>query len=205
MDTKLLFIRHGHSEATDIYLPGRMPGVHLSQTGNEQAAQLARDLDKFKIDRIFSSPLERAVETAEYISSAKKIKLEIMDGLLEINFGGWSGKSFEELKKLEDWTKFNYFRTNTRPPEGETILEVQARVVAAIDKVFKADPGKTFAFVSHGDCIRAAIAYYTGLHPDLMSRIKIHNAAVSVLKIHDWDCELQCLNYRSDILKTFID
>jgi len=203
-DTKLIFIRHGHSEATDIYLPGRMPGVHLSKTGIAQAKQLTRDLETVNIDRIFSSPLERAMETADYIASAKNIPLETMDELLEINFGAWSGKTFDELKKLEDWTKFNYFRINTRPPGGENILEVQARVVSGIDKVFKSSPGKTLAFVSHGDCIRAAIAYYIGLHPDLMSRIKIHNAAVSVLKIHDWDCELQCLNYRGAILNSVL-
>jgi probable phosphoglycerate mutase len=204
MGTKLLFIRHGSSGATDIYLPGRMPGVHLSSKGIKEAMQLAKDLEHVHIDRIFSSPLERTMETAGYIASLKKMQVEISEDILEIDFGEWSGKTFDELRKMEEWTRFNYFRLNTRPPGGENILEVQARVVRSIDKILRENKGKTLAFVSHGDPIRSAICYYTGISLDLMSRVKILTSAVSVLKIHDWDCELQCLNFRGNILEEVI-
>lgn len=205
MNTKLLFIRHGNSEATDLYLPGRMPGVHLSSKGIEEAKQLAKDLEHIHIDRIYSSPLERTRETAEHIASLKKMRVDILDDILEINFGEWSGKTFDELKQLDEWKRFNYFRLNTRIPGGENILDVQARVVKAVEKAVKENAGKTIVFVSHGDPIRSAICYYTGISLDLMSRIKIFTGSVSILNIHDWDCELQCLNYRGNMLTEVLE
>jgi broad specificity phosphatase PhoE len=200
MDTRILFIRHGNSEATNIYLPGRMPGVHLSPVGIAEATRLAEDLGPVHIDKIFSSPLERTRETANIIASAKKLDIEILDDFLEIDFGTWSGKSFNELKQLDEWKKFSYFRINTRPPQGESIIEVQSRVIRGVGRMLKSNTGKTMAIVSHGDPIRSAIAFYIGLPLDLMSRIKILTASVSILRINDDGCELQCLNYRGNIL-----
>lgn len=190
-----LLIRHGNSEAVD-YIPGRAPGVHLSKTGKQQAKELAENLTSIQIDMLISSPLDRTIETAHFIAEKKSLFTEVNEAFLEIEFGEWTGKSFAELEKDTQWKNFHTFRAGTKIPLGELITETQNRFVTEIIALRKLHPEKTIAIVSHGDPIRAAICYFTGIPLNMMLGITIGTASVSVLEINEWGSTLHCLNHK---------
>ena len=196
--TTFLLIRHGDNDVLSRALAGRAPGVHLNETGRKQAELLARHLAGRDIDRILSSPMERARETAEPLARRLGLEIEICDAISEIEYGAWTGKTMAEMQTLEQWKQWNTFRSGTRPPGGESILEVQARTVGEIEKLRRAFPEKTLALFSHGDPIRSILVYYLGIPLDMLQRLKIRTASVSVLKLSEWNAELHSFNETFD-------
>ena len=134
MVTTIHLVRHGSHVLPPGVLAGRLPGVMLSDEGREQARRAAERLARTcGIGTVHCSPLERTYETAGIISDRLGLTPVSANGLMEIDFGGWAGRSFEELDTLEDWRHWNHFRTGTRPPGGETMLEAQARALRHIE------------------------------------------------------------------------
>ena len=131
--TRLYLIRHGENDfVLRGAIAGRQPGIHLNDTGHAQAERLAHELHREGIERIYSSPLERCRETAEPLARRIGIKIEPTDELLELDFGDWTGRTFAELDGCETWHRYNQFRSGTRIPGGELMLETQARVVGFV-------------------------------------------------------------------------
>jgi probable phosphoglycerate mutase len=171
-----------------------MPDVHLNSEGTAQAERLAEGLAEAPLVAIYSSPLERARETAEPIARHHEMEIHCSDSLDEINFGDWTGRWFRELQSDRKWQQFNSFRSGTRIPGGELMSEVQTRVVAELERIRERHPDDAIAIVSHADPIKAVIAYYAGIPLDLFLRVEIDPASVSVIAIGDHGPQILLLN-----------
>lgn len=195
-DTTILLIRHGHTDAIGRRLVGRTPGVHLTADGREQAVRLVETLRARPIAAIVSSPLERALETAEPLARSRGLAITTDDDLIEVEFGAWTGLTFEELARLPEWVRFNTHRAAADVPGGERPTEVQARIVAAMDRLRQRHPGQTIAAVTHADVIRAAVLHYAGASLDMVHRIEINPASITAVVFVGGEPRLQFVNHR---------
>jgi probable phosphoglycerate mutase len=182
--TTILLVRHGQTPTTGKVLPGRAKGLHLADQGHEQAKIAAARIAELKVDAVYSSPLERARETAAPIAAALGLTTRIDRGLLECDFGDWTGKELSKLAKLPEWQTVQRAPSTFRFPNGESFTEMQTRMVSTLDRLRQAHPGGTIVCVSHADTIKAAVAYALGTHIDLFQRIVISPASVSALTWH---------------------
>jgi probable phosphoglycerate mutase len=180
--TQLLLIRHARNDWVGQRLAGWTPGVHLNEAGRAEAAALASRLQGVPIDAVYASPLERAQETAGYLTAPRGLPIQLLAGLGEAEYGRWTGQSIQELRADPLWDGVQHWPSGTRFPEGETLTEVQARAVAALEAVRPAHADGVFAAVSHADVIKAVIAHYAGLHLDLFQRLVVSPASVSVVR-----------------------
>jgi probable phosphoglycerate mutase len=187
-------IRHGANDFLGAAIAGWAPGVSLNVQGREQAERLAWKLLGRGITHIYSSPLERALETAAPIARELGLKVEVRDAFGEVRFGEWTGKRFEELARDPRWKLFNSYRSGTRPPGGELMVESQARIVGELESLRARHGQETVAVVSHSDIIRAALIHYAGIPTDLYSRIEISPASFSVLELNDWGPRILKIN-----------
>lgn len=192
--TKLLLIRHALTDAVGQRLSGRTPGVPLNMEGRAQAQKLAERLAAVPLAAIYSSPLERALQTAAPLAQRHQLEPLVSDDFLEIDFGHWTNRSFQELAGEPDFQRFNSFRSHTRIPGGELMLEAQARMVAGLGRLCAQHPGATVAVVSHADMLKAAVAHYAGIPLDLFQRLEISPASVSGLEIFAETARLLFLN-----------
>jgi probable phosphomutase (TIGR03848 family) len=192
--TKFLLIRHALTDSVGKRLSGRTPGVPLNAEGQAQAQQLAARLADVRLDAIYSSPLERAVQTAAPLAAQHNLETILNNDFLELDFGDWTNCTFQELQDQPQFQRFNSFRSNTRIPGGELMLEAQARAVAGLGKLCAQHPDQTVAVVSHADLLKAAVAYYAGIHLDMFQRLEISPASVSVLEIFEETARILSLN-----------
>jgi probable phosphoglycerate mutase len=171
-----------------------MPGVVLNATGEAQAHVAGRRLAAFNPHRILSSPLERARGTADIIAGETRCPVETAEALQEIDCGEWTGKEFADLHGDPRWKDWNEARSVTRPPGGEMMLEVQARVVAYLDALRRIYEAARLILVSHSDVIKAAILFHIGVPLDLFSRIEVAPGSISTLVVGNWGAKLVSLN-----------
>jgi probable phosphomutase (TIGR03848 family) len=180
--TLVLMVRHGQTPTTGKLLPGRAAGLHLAETGIAQANTVAQRIAELtKVDAVYASPLERARETAAPIGKALGQKVKIDKGLLECDFGDWTGAELKALMKLPEWNTVQRSPSTFRFPNGESFTEMQTRMVSAIDRLRAAHPGGVIVCVSHADTIKAAVAHAMGTHIDLFQRIVISTCSVSAV------------------------
>jgi probable phosphoglycerate mutase len=180
--TTVLLVRHGQTPTTGTSLPGRAPGLHLAETGREQARRAAERIAELeRIDAIYTSPLERARETAAPIVAATGVRAKVDRGLLECDFGEWTGAELKTLMKLPEWSTVQRAPSTFRFPGGESFSEMQHRIVGTLDRLRAAHPGGTIVCVSHADPIKAALAHALGTHLDLFQRIVVSTCSISVL------------------------
>lgn len=168
-------------------IAGRAPDVHLNDEGVAQAARLAVLLESVTLDAVASSPLPRALETAAPLAERRKLPVQVLESLTEIDYGSWSGRSIESLAPEAGWQRYNRLRSVAQIPGGELMLQVQSRAVASLEMLRERYPNGRCAVVSHGDVIRALVAHCAGISLDLFHRIEIAPASVSVVVIDaDW-------------------
>ena len=180
--TLILLVRHGKTPSTGKLLPGRAKGLHLSDTGKQEALVVAERLSKIKkVAAIYASPLERARETAVPIAKALKQKVIINKGLLECDFGDWTGEELAKLMKLPEWSNVQRAPSTFRFPKGESFTEMQTRMVSTLDDLRKKHSGGVVICVSHADPIKAAVAHAMGTHIDLFQRIVISTCSVTAV------------------------
>lgn len=180
--TLVLFVRHGQTPTTGKVLPGRAAGLHLADKGHEQARLAAERIAAIgRIDAIYSSPLERARETAAPIARALSMRPFIERGLLECDFGDWTGAPLKKLMKAPEWSTVQRAPSTFRFPNGESFTEMQTRMVSTIDRLCAAHRGGAIVCVSHADPIKAAVAHAMGTHLDLFQRIVISTCSVSAV------------------------
>jgi broad specificity phosphatase PhoE len=194
--TTFLLIRHGETDAVGRSIMGWAPGWHLNDSGRAQVKRLAERLAALPIRAIYTSPLERAVETAEAIGGPHGLTLRKDDDFGEFHAGEWQGISLADLDKRDDWRRFNAVRSLTRAPGGELAIETQARVVRKIQELAGRHAGETVAVVSHGDPLRSAIAYFLGMPLDFLLRFEVHPASLSVVEVGEWGAKVLCVNDR---------
>ena len=179
---QLLLVRHATNDWVGDRLAGWTPGVHLNDAGRAEAAVLAARLAAYPIDAVYASPLERAQETAAFLAAPHGLDVRTLDGIGEVRYGDWTGRSLKELQGDALWSGIQHHPSITRIPGGETMAEVQARAVAAIEGVRAAHPGGVVALVSHGDVVKAAVAHYVGAHLDVFQRLVVGTCSLSVLR-----------------------
>ena len=187
-------VRHAAHELVDRVLCGRMAGVKLGEEGRAQARRAATRLARERIAAIHTSPLDRARETAEPIAEKFNLVPEIHEAISEIDVGEWVGRDFASLQNDPRWASWNNARSVTRPPGGETMLEVQARVVGHMERVRNAYREQGVVLVSHGDVIKAALLYCLGMPIDGYRLFDIRPASVSTLVIGDWGAKVLSMN-----------
>jgi probable phosphomutase (TIGR03848 family) len=184
--TLVLLVRHGQTPTTGKVLPGRAPGLHLADAGTAQADAVAERIAALqngerKVAAVYASPLERTRETAAPIAKALGVRVKQVKGLLECEFGDWTGAELKKLSKLPEWRTVQRNPSGFRFPGGESFTEMQARITGAIDAMRKEHPGQTVVAVSHADPIKAAVAHAMGTHLDLFQRIVISPCSVSAI------------------------
>lgn len=192
--TTLLLVRHALNDWVGDKLAGWTPDVHLNDKGQAQAKALAGRLADKPIKAIYSSPLERAVETAQIIAGPHNLEVQIREGVGEVRYGEWTGQSLKELAKEDAWRVVQFYPSGARFPGGEAIREMQARVVAELDAIVAAHPSEIVMVVSHADVIKAALAHYAGLHLDLFQRLVVSPASLSIVAFTPMGPRLICLN-----------
>jgi probable phosphoglycerate mutase len=178
----VLLVRHGQTPTTGATLPGRAKGLHLAEAGVAQAQAAAARIAELKdVAAVYASPLERTRETAKPIAAARGLKVQIHRGLLECDFGDWTGAKLNDLRKLPEWRTVQSYPSGFRFPGGESFTEMQTRMVGAIDELVARHPGQTIVAVSHADTIKAALAQALGTHLDLFQRIVVSPCSISAI------------------------
>jgi broad specificity phosphatase PhoE len=180
---RILLIRHATTDLLGRVLYGRMPGLHLNAEGCTQAQLLAHGLkERYRIDEVISSPLERALETARFIADDQGIDVSVDESINEVECGAWMGKSFSELLESDEWKRYNKLRSMTQAPGGELIMHVQARAWGALERIlarYQNVRDATAAVVSHGDVVRALLILLLGMPLDYIHRLEVAPASVS--------------------------
>ncbi len=180
--TRILLIRHGMNDLLVAHrLGGRLPGIHLNAEGQAQAQALGARLAGTPLAAVYSSPMERALETAEPVAAAHGLPVIQVEGLYETDCGEWAGQPVEDVNKLELWRQIQFYPSGVRFPGGESVVEAQARMVAALEQLRAAHPGQTIAAVSHSDPIKAVLVHYLGMPLDLFQRLVIEPASLTEL------------------------
>ncbi|HOA22699.1 MAG TPA: MSMEG_4193 family putative phosphomutase [Aggregatilineales bacterium] len=181
--TLLVLIRHAQNDWVKTgRLAGWTPGVHLNEEGRRQAEALGERLASAKLQAVYSSPLERAVETAEaVVKHYPGLTVQIEEGVGEVAFGGWTGERLRKLRRRRLWDIVQNYPSGARFPEGESFRETQNRVIDALERIAQRHPGGKVAVVSHSDVIKLAVAYYAGIHLDLFQRLIISPASISII------------------------
>jgi len=181
----ILLIRHGENDYVKTgKFAGRIPGVHLNEKGQQEAREIADGLKDVPLSAIYSSPLERALETAEPLAKTKKIKIAIADGLIETDIGDWMGMEVKKARKLPEWKNVQNSPSRFRFPKGESFQEEQTRLVNAMEKIImEHKKDELVAIFSHADPIKLIIAYYLGMPLDHFQRLACGTGSISILNL----------------------
>lgn len=184
--TLVLLVRHGQTPTTGKVLPGRAPGLHLAEKGQQQAQAVAERIASLatgdrRMAAVYASPMERTRETAAPIAKALGLRVRRAKGLLECDFGEWTGAELKKLAKRPEWRTVQRNPSGFRFPGGESFTEMQTRITTAIDAIRADHPGETVVAVSHADPIKAAVAHAMGTHLDLFQRIVVSPCSVSAI------------------------
>lgn len=175
-------MRHGRTPTTGTTLPGRAKGLHLADAGREQAEAVATRLGELsRVDAVYASPLERTRETAAPIAKTRGLKVQIDRGLLECDFGEWTGSKLKDLMKLPAWRTVQRYPSGFRFPAGESFTEMQTRITGTVAKLVERHRGGVVIAVSHADPIKAAVADALGTHLDLFQRIVVSPCSVTAV------------------------
>ena len=195
MTAKVHLIRHGAHDDVGQVLSGRSARSPLSAAGHAQAQWLAAYFAREEqIAAIHTSPRERTRATAEIIGGRIGVRAQVVDALDEVDFGAWTGRSFDELERDPEWREWNRQRSAVRPPNGEKMAEATARAVGHLDALVQRGWSGTLLCVSHCDIIRGVIAHYLGLGLDRLLAFDVDPGSVSTLLIGNWGARLLKLN-----------
>jgi len=207
----VLLVRHGRTPTTGAVLPGRAAGLHLADEGRAQAEAVAQRIlalheartsskDGVGITAVYASPLERTRETAAPIAKALGLKVKARKGLVECEFGEWTGRELKELVKLPEWKTVQQHPSGFRFPRGESFSEMQTRIVDSVNELVAAHPGEIVVAVSHADPIKAAVASALGTPLDLFQRIVIGQCAVSAVLYGSGGPTVLAVNHTGDLV-----
>ncbi len=201
--TLVVLVRHGQTSTTGKVLPGRAKGLHLSETGIGQAQAAAGRLALLpKVHAVYASPLERTRETAAPIAKAVGVRTRTTKGLLECDFGDWTGAKLSDLMKRPEWRTVQSAPSTFRFPGGESFVEMQSRITGELDQLAARHPGETIVCVSHADPIKAAVAHAAGTHLDLFQRIVISPCSITPILMGHGAPVVLAVNSTGDDLST---
>lgn len=193
--TVFLLLRHAAHDNVGSFLAGRMPGLFLGEAGRAQASRLAERLKRESIAALYCSPRERTRQTADAIAAAGRLDPpRVLEELDEIDFGAWSGRTFEELNGDQAWRDWNAHRSQARTAGGEGFADVQRRVVDTMEELGRRHPGATVGLVTHCDVIKAAVLHHLRMQVDDWWRIEVSPASITRIAIDGRGARLLGLN-----------
>ena len=192
----LHFLRHGEHGLLGRVLAGRMPGVGMTERGRAEIASQSERLAKEKIAAIYASPLQRTRETAEILAARLGLPVEFRDDLLELDFGEWTGATFDAIRADPRWQAWSTQRSLASIPGGESMRAVQQRIVAAIVELNERHLHETVVLVTHGDVIRAALLYALGMPLDFYNRIEVGQGSISTIRLDPGSIRVTTLGER---------
>jgi probable phosphoglycerate mutase len=177
---RILLMRHGSVDVMGRVVYGRMPGVQINQEGKRQAEAAARAIHgRYRLSQVISSPMERALETAEIVAGRQNLEVIAEEAFNELDVGEWMGKPMEELRNAEEWKRYNRVRSLYAPPGGESLLNVQRRSWRALDRICQRQREGAVAVVTHGDVIRSLLLLFLGAPLDHILRLEVAPGSVS--------------------------
>lgn len=183
--TTFYLIRHAECDGVGEVIWGRKPDVHLNAAGKKSARLLADKLADTKLNVVYSSPLERALETANEIVSSVNLPVQTNETFNEIDFGEWTGETIEHLAHEPLWREFNAFRGRTLIPGGESITAAQQRVVTELKRLAEKHRGEQVAVVTHAEIIRVGLSYFNGTPIDEWYRIDVAPCSIYLLVLEE--------------------
>lgn len=195
----LLLVRHALTAHTGDRLSGWLPGIDLSEDGRGQVESLVERLRPIRLAAVYSSPIDRTMQTARPLAASKRLRVRRAPGLGEVRYGEWEGKRLSSLAKTKLWQQVQAWPSRARFPGGETLRETQGRAVLAVEKIAAAHPRGTVAAVTHADVIKLLVAHYAGVHVDLFQRFMVSPASVSALYIGRRGPAVLTVNQTSDL------
>lgn len=179
----LHLVRHGHKASDPDVLTSRSAGIQLSPLGRRQAELLAARLSQLPIARLLSSPLERAVETAQPLARLTGLKIETDDAFHEMEFGAWTNRRASALELDPLWREFNTHRSSVRTPDGESMADVQRRFISGLHAIRDRIPEGNVVIVSHEDPIKSALLHFLNTSLDEWWRLTIAPASISTVAL----------------------
>ena len=199
----VLLVRHGTTATTGKVLPGRAPGLHLSEAGRAQAEAAAARIGALAdVRAVYASPLERAQETAAPIARATGRRIRTVEGLNECDFGAWTGRQLADLRRLAAWRQVQGVPSGFRFPGGESFAEMQTRICDTLGELAARHRGGAIVAVSHADPIKAAVAQAVGTPLDLFQRIVISPCSLTVIAYSGGGPLVLTVNSTGDDLRT---
>ena len=205
--TTILLVRHGKTPTTGQVLPGRAKGLHLADEGIAQAETAAAriaGLGKRKVKAVYASPMERTKETAAPIAKALGLRVQSRRGLIEADFGDWTGAKLGDLMKKPEWSQVQRYPSGFRFPDGESFSQMQERICDTLQALVAEHPGQTIVAVSHADPIKAAVAHAMGTHLDLFQRIVVGPCSISAVTYTQGGPVILGVNSMGDDLKALV-
>jgi probable phosphoglycerate mutase len=194
IQTRVFFIRHAPTATTGKVLYGRTTGLDLSDQGRDYARLLGEHLKDIRIDSIYSSPLERALQTAEHILAGRDIELTVRDELIDTHNGTWTNMTLADCAKLEEWKIVQEHPSQFTFPDGESFFDVLTRMDEIVRSIVSFNPNKNVAIVCHRDPIILLLSSYLGLHMDLFQRIPCTPASLSEVIFSNGTARVQSIN-----------
>jgi probable phosphoglycerate mutase len=195
----MLLIRHAAADTVGRQIAGRTEDVGLSLAGSAQAQRLARALSAENTAVVYTSPRQRARQTADILAASWRAPARCVPELDEVDYGEWSGRTLEELRAVERWRAFNTIRSCTPIPNGEFMIAVQARIVGFLHSLCERHLLETVAVVTHAEVIRAALVYYLGAPLDLMLRLEVIPGSVSIVHLDHYGPSVLCVNWAEEL------
>jgi probable phosphoglycerate mutase len=183
--TTFYLVRHGECRGIGEVLWGRSPNVHLSAEGKHSAKVVAGKLSQLKLEMVYSSPLERAMETAHEISSGCSLPTIVNQQFNEIDYGEWTGESFPTLSEKPLWRRYNAFRSSALIPGGESLQNARKRIVSEMGRLTDLHRDQRIAIVTHAEPIRIALSYFHQIPSDEWYRIDVAPASISVVTLNE--------------------
>ncbi len=181
--TLVILIRHGQTDVAGRTFTGRAAGISLNDYGRSQAEALPGRLREVPVTAIWSSPMGRAQETARPLAAARSLDIQTHDALTEVDYGHWQGLTIEDLADDPGWVHYNHHRSLTRIPGGESLLEIQLRMVGVLEQAIAEHPAGCVVMVSHGDPLRALVMHLLGMGLDDVLRFEISPGSVTPIRI----------------------
>jgi probable phosphomutase (TIGR03848 family) len=181
----LFLIRHGLTELTGSRLYGRVPGIHLDERGRRQAAALVDRFEGVRLTAVYSSPLERCVETVEPLAAARGLDVRTSEALVEMDSGRWTGRTLRSLRRNKLWQTVQRTPSRFQFPGGESFVDAEARVLDEIRRIAARHRRGRVAIGTHGDLVRVLLAHFAGAHLDEFQRMMADPASVSAVHLDD--------------------
>lgn len=178
----VVLVRHATTAATGTRLGGWTPGVDLDEAGRAQAEATAARLVDLPVEAVYSSPLERTMQTAAAIARHHNLEVLVDRALGEVDYGSWTNRPLDELRREPMWPVIQTTPSRVGFPDGETIRAAQARAVDAVESLAARHTGVVVA-VSHADVIKAVVASLIGMPLDAFQRLVVSPASITVLHL----------------------